>query len=838
MDTVHNLIRLEHLAGGRVDLILADSEMKRRLTHDCQFCSQKFQQVSNLVNHLLQHHSELADAGEQYRQVLQKRFAPRGCCCMPRIKQFRSTHMCVLFHQMSMIHFNGNALLHIPLVYDDTARDRMDTHVPMKSYLLVHDALKSRDFELLQQDPHFRNVLCTQCLCCGKQVTLTGPSKEHLLRHHLITMHPEPQQAIQSLIQMVIDRKGHDHLTTCDWCGVSIVPTHANNEYDDHLAECPALLHFATWLLIPLTPLTHGNRSGGLSQPNSGCAGSIDGLRGTKRPLHEETQDSSNGIKAAFERQRFRQSGARPLQSADIALSIDSASRKGFEQPSSTEHIHPLPVDGSQQPDAPTSPNKCNVEAATGETSGHTVSTAMPDPQPASNSDPAGHQSHGIQEGGPVVAVERAEQAHPSGLILAIPEMGSFDKDLGAGCQMSKHQHEGDDADPRAALQENGQTHIRHQVPCIAEQNEAGASHSVAFGAGYEGSPATCPVDDVGEQQCVATHSSSSQTASSTTIPLGRRPYEAHMQEIDRWRYGHIMSQLVLVNADVQCYVNATFLTIMWTHLMCCDFNGSSWGELTTTFLGIVMEGQTLPLSLWNHSQLQSGFAQWQQLRGESSTTQQDYSEFLHYFLSWISAQTTSRRFVHADVVKTVEKSDAFAPILLHSDLWNDLPHPVQLQTVLNQWHQSNGMIQALEQASHIVCFQICRFQTTTLLDRTAIELGSMRATLPVFTDSRLAIASVPYQVAALVHYHGDSTGGHYNCVIAHLDKYGDLVWLFHDDNCKPIGWKLIPEWFLYDVTHVWMVRSDKYQPWKPASEKPLSQEHALATVLAHLRDP
>ena len=163
-----------------------------------------------------------------------------------------------------MIHFNGNALFNIPIVYDDAARDRMETHVPLRLFLLMHDALKSRDFELLQQDAQFRALLQQQCLCCGKQVTLSGPAKEHVLRHHLQTIHPDPQQAISCMIQMVIHRKGHDHLTTCDWCGITIVPTHANNEYDDHLAECPVLLHFVTWLLIPLTPSSsgHGHRAG------------------------------------------------------------------------------------------------------------------------------------------------------------------------------------------------------------------------------------------------------------------------------------------------------------------------------------------------------------------------------------------------------------------------------------------------------------------------------------------------------------------------------------------------------------------------------------------------
>ena len=96
-----------------------------------------------------------------------------------------------------MMRYNGNAPFNIPLTYDDTARDRMDTHVPMRSFLLVHDALKTRDFELLQQDKHVRDALYPlPALCSGKSVTLTGPSKEHVLRHHLQTMHAERQQAI------------------------------------------------------------------------------------------------------------------------------------------------------------------------------------------------------------------------------------------------------------------------------------------------------------------------------------------------------------------------------------------------------------------------------------------------------------------------------------------------------------------------------------------------------------------------------------------------------------------------------------------------------------------
>ena len=511
---------VEHLTTGRVDLILANAEMKRRLTHECQFCTQKFAQVSNLVGHLLQHHSELADDGELYRQVLQQRFAPRGCSCMPRIKQYRSTHTCVLFHQMSMIHFNGNALLHIPVVYDDAARDRMDTHVPMKSYLLIHDALKSRDFELLQQDPTFRETLSKLCLCCGKQVTLTGPAKEHVLRHHLMTMHPEPQQAIQCMIQMVVNRKGHDHLTTCDWCGVTILPTHANNEYDDHLAECPVLLHFATWLLIPLTPSTHGNRSGGSTNSDAGCPGSSIGLRGTKRSYGEETQNSAMGIKAAFERQRDRHRSSGSTENPVNALPIDSSTREGSELLAPAKHLHPLHVNREGRPDTSALADQLTVETATATTAGDPVTSSMLGALGAPDSCSTSHKGDGMQEGGSTVAIEPSQQVSASRSILALPEVGSPKESIGYRPQDQQFADERALAVSGADLQTDGTSRGNRTVSCVAEQNEASPGDSMEIGTGHEGPQITHSPPLTRELQCMAISAIETETSPSTAVKL------------------------------------------------------------------------------------------------------------------------------------------------------------------------------------------------------------------------------------------------------------------------------------------------------------------------------
>ena len=169
------------------------------------------------------------------------------------------------------------------------------------------------------------------------------------------------------------------------------------------------------------------------------------------------------------------------------------------------------------------------------------------------------------------------------------------------------------------------------------------------------------------------------------------------------------------MNDDVQCFVNAVYLTVMWMHLVCSNLG--SWGLITATFLATVLDGIDSPPCRRSHLMLQSGFAQWQQLRGEKATIQQDFGEFLHYFLGSVCSKhvalTISRRFSRADEVVIAEKSDVHAPVLLHSVLWAGLCIPKRFQNILDNWQHTNGMIQALDLASHIVCFQICRLLDT-----------------------------------------------------------------------------------------------------------------------------
>ena len=616
---------------------------------------------------------------------------------------------------------------------------------------------------------------------------------------------------------------------------------HANNEYDDDLAECPVLLHFATWLLIPLTPSTHGNRSGGSTNPDAGCPGGSVGLRGTKRAYDEETQNSTMGIKAAFEWQRDRNRSSGSSENPVHALRIDSSTREGSELLAPAKHLHPLHVHREGRPDDPDPADQLPMEATTATTEGDPVSSSMLGASCDADSCSKSHKGDGMQEGRSSVAIESSKQVGASRSVMALPQMGSPEESIGDRPQDQQFADERSHADIGADLQDDGASRSHREVSCFAEQNKASPSDPLEIGTGHEGPQVAQSPPLTGQLQCVATGAIEIEASPSTTVQTRGRPFEAQQEKIDRPKYCHILSELVLVNDDVQCYVNATFLTILWTHTMCGDFNMGSWGDETAIFLGLLNDGVQSSLCLRSHAALQPGFSQWQQLRGESYNTQQDYGEFLHYFFKWINSRhvvmTTSRRYLVDDAVTVAEKSDASSPIPLHADLWNTLPSPKHFQTILDQWHHTNGMMQALEQASHILCFQMCRFQDAHTIDRTILEFGDLRAVVTSFTDGRLSTARIPYQIAALVHYHGNSRGGHYNCVIAYLDKYGDLKWLFQDDNQPPVTWAILPEWFLADVTHVWLVRSDKFHQWKePVTNLP-TQESALASVLAQFRD-
>ena len=831
---------VEQLRLGRVDLLLSDGEVRKRLTLHCQLCTQTFVQACNLINHLHHQHGDLAAEAELFRQVLQQRYAPRGCYCMPPVRSVKQTHQCVAFLQLSMIHYNGNHLLSIPISYDATACDRMDNHIPVNCLNLVHECLQTRDFALLQQDPAFRMALQTRCLCCGTSVTLTGPVQEHVLWHHLKQHHSEPRQVIECLIQMVIYRKQHDHLQFCDWCGVAIVPVNPHTEYDNHLAECPVLLHFATWLSIPFVPLPHGSTTRRHSNADAGGSGQYGhGLRGAKRPRDEEKEGLSISIKDIFSRQRLQSS--RIVKNDVPHGHTGPETRAGPDGTAIPKQLCAVPVNSKGRNADPTASRECQLEEGSATASSHDAIETTFVSIPAENPDPTGLQIEGLQEGRSSLAIKPAISTCATGWVMAVPSVEPWEQEIGAGCQDSKHSYGRDVGDPGTNPSSNRTANSSHSFPLPPEQEQGSSCHTLEVGTGYEERKTACSSPVFTGEFCVATDLSADQNAPSGSVQDGRRFDEDDEAQVNRDELCTHLIRMVLLNDDVQCFVNTVFLTVMWTHFLCSDFYMDTWGTHTGPLLRILLTETDNPLGIRSHPFFGAVFEQWQQLRSHG---QHDYGDFLGFFLGWLGttlvAQTFQRRYLTADGVVIAEKSAAHTTILLHSELWQDLESFPSFQLIIDNWTQVNGMTSALAIASRLVCFQFCRFQSMMFADSSSFDFGDLTVFLTAFTNDQMATARISYRVAALVSYAGDSWRGHYTCAIPCTGPCGKAMWIFHDDNKSPQRWYILPSWFSYTVTHVWLVRSDKYVNWQIPqdildSASPDPRACALERVLAEL---
>ena len=99
--------------------------------------------------------------------------------------------------------------------------------------------------------------------------------------------------------------------------------------------------------------------------------------------------------------------------------------------------------------------------------------------------------------------------------------------------------------------------------------------------------------------------------------------------------------------------------------------------------------------------------------------------------------------------------------------------------------------------------------------------------------------ARIPYRVIALVSYTGDSMHGHYTCAVSFTNSFGEDGWLYHDDNKPPQVWHIIPEWYTWTITHIWLVRQDKFAGWvEPpmTMSNPDLRARALERVLSSLK--
>ena len=144
---------------------------------------------------------------------------------------------------------------------------------------------------------------------------------------------------------------------------------------------------------------------------------------------------------------------------------------------------------------------------------------------------------------------------------------------------------------------------------------------------------------DVGGLHSLATPLPTHQKASPDPKQAGRRVDEDQQIQLQRQKLCVRLMDLTLHNPNVLCFLNTVFLTTVWVHLLCSDFNMMTWGKLTLPLQTLLLAEMAAPLCLRTHPLFQDMLEQWQVLRAHG---QQDYGEFLCFYLGWLGTKLVS----------------------------------------------------------------------------------------------------------------------------------------------------------------------------------------------------
>ena len=632
---------------------------------------------------------------------------------------------------------------------------------------------------------------------------------EHNLDFHLRAEHPEPKQAINTLIDMLQHFHENDSEQTCEWCLMDIKTAACDGDLSSHIAECGVVRNLLTWLCSPLLP--DGDREPRRAEGGARTDGGRLGLK--KRASIEETK-GKHTISAVFQRQQLR----RHYQSdSDDGIPLDQA-RKGPCSTSESDQLHSLPAHGTgwdhfkhPEPIFGMEEEERAIrewdEAGDGRSQVPTSATSAAahshnDSRPCS-------KDQSMQEGGQTAGGEHEVTTAAGGQKLALPQMVPSQQEADHRWQHTLHLDGGSDqpAHVIGGTLQGGRDHS--EIPLTSTTKQSGADHPLEAGCGYEMSRGACADQEAGSIQPRATGPGQDQTAFSSAKQAGRSTSTCPTTKEEEQMISQLnccLQTITLVNNNVERYINSVFWTVCWAHLLCTQQSIANWKDMNAPFYQMLSECTHQKMDLKHHPSMAWGMQQWQQLRRGG---QQDFSEFLQFVLGWMNTKMVSlgydRRYTTSDSMKIVEKGGKHSPITLVSDLWSQLPEPFSFTLVLENWMQQFGMHTALTLASPVLCLQVCRYAGMEVYDRRQFDFGDHVFHIDVFINNTgVETAKVSYSLIAAINYAGTSMNGHYQSAV-----YVGNKWLLPNDNSEPQIHGNIPNWFMTGISHVWMVRTD-----------------------------
>ena len=185
------------------------------------------------------------------------------------------------------------------------------------------------------------------------------------------------------------------------------------------------------------------------------------------------------------------------------------------------------------------------------------------------------------------------------------------------------------------------------------------------------------------------------------------------------------LANLRLANDSNWCYVNAAFLTTLWSYLSLHTFSLAQWGSNATQIAQLLLQQDSDPIELSKIDFLQPIFDQWQNLGNQG-----DPVEFLAHLMRGLSFAginlSWEKRVQIGLLTEVMDESDAFTPLILQFDPAMLQDDSLTLCQMIRDWSNQDGMVTALTHQSPLYA---CRLTATSAQARDKLQSATSQWT-------------------------------------------------------------------------------------------------------------
>eukprot|EP00438_Fugacium_kawagutii_P012617 Skav205514 [mRNA] locus=scaffold231:258543:262178:- [translate_table: standard] len=818
-----------------------DDQTLQSMTTDCMFCTAHYSRGANLLQHLLQEHGDLWQAGVPYgSQLVDDFLQPGACLCKPAVRHPNSQHVCVPIRQLAMQVGRLPLQLFVPYTFTDAmmigAYRYHSTEVADPTFASMLTCIIERDFQKLWTDESFLALLQNHCVFCD-QVDTPAALHWHLAEAHGIVLETVVHLMPQLVHGMMLL---HDDSQSCMFCGLAFhdpasLMTH-ESALRDHLSyQCPVSLQICLLLTTPhhdrwriRVRADSRCRDAGVGTELQGLAGPLPKNQGHRaRKAAEETEAGGDRATQRTKRSRRLAADPAPIGGADVAARQAAPDNPG------SGFISDFFGKGQPKCIASTDGARPTLAQTPGARHGVIDLEDAPGEAPHSRPDAEGCDGEQGQEGGPALENLPRTQDHRRAGELAFPSMEL------TGAEAGDHRSTTPADDTALAIlrRAGGSCDLGLLGPEVprppggpeikADTMEAPTEPS--HGHGVQPTPSNLwmsgmvPTGRILEGSPADPVTPGDQTSSHVGLE-GERQGQRQGQgnhtilsiEDAMTRMNHIASEhgsgihLCLCthrwrNDDSDCFVNAAVSAWLWA-LLQSDLLGNVTDDRLTSICNFLAHPQDDGVFLREVHWLKPTMIAWD-TKGQCDAA--EFSVLLLRILAdlpFVNLQW-GKRVLRTDGDVNFEKSAEGCALLVFKPglrVHAQLLDSITLQQLCDDWHQVDGMYSALMARSPMLCIHVDR--TIQLQDGGIVHkhdfsiLHSGSVDIPCFSGPGVEVTPVRYNTVAMVAHFGHPSAGHYRAALRH-----GKVWWITEDNSTPQLMFRLPLDFTQNVTLIYV---------------------------------